>query len=355
MKAGCATAEGTARFQSRFPTQAEAGFYRRAQGLQVSSLGLGTYLGAPDEKTDRGYLDAVVAAVRGGINFIDSAINYRHQRSERSVGRALAQLFDSGEACRDELVISTKAGHLVPSAYPSGVLKAEDVVSGVHSIAPAFLADQVERSRDDLNLETIDIFYLHYPEAEFGQLPFSEFEARIGGALATLEGFASKGAIRYYGAATWNAFRRPEAAGPLYLRRLLEIALKAGGESHHFRFVQLPFNLAMVEAFVQRNEVVDSEPCSVLEIARRSGVTVVGSATLLQARLARNLPKAISQRLPGAATDAQRAIQFARSTPGLTVALVGMSKTAHVEENLGVSTLPVAPLEDYMKMFPQVR
>ena len=60
--------------------------------LAVSSLGIGTYLGNPDEKTDRGYTAAIVEAAQHGINVIDAAINYRFQRSERSIGAALAAL-----------------------------------------------------------------------------------------------------------------------------------------------------------------------------------------------------------------------------------------------------------------------
>src|SRR5687767_9579386 len=107
-----ATAEGTARYVSRFPEQVAAGFYRQAGDLRVSSLGLGTYLGEMDEATDDAYAEAVVAAVHGGLNFLDAAINYRHQRSERSIGSALSFLFRSGEFQREEVVVCTKAGFL---------------------------------------------------------------------------------------------------------------------------------------------------------------------------------------------------------------------------------------------------
>src|SRR5262249_41064598 len=77
-----ATPEGTRRYIDRFREFFAAGFYRTIFDLRVSTLGIGTYLGQPDEITDRKYTDAVLAAVEGGINFIDTAINYRHQRSE---------------------------------------------------------------------------------------------------------------------------------------------------------------------------------------------------------------------------------------------------------------------------------
>src|SRR3954452_4715474 len=86
----------TKEFTKRFPEQKSAGFYRSAQGLAVSSIGLGSYLGDMDERTDRGYTQAVVAAVQGGINFIDTSLNYRNQRSDLSIGEAIRQLTGKG-------------------------------------------------------------------------------------------------------------------------------------------------------------------------------------------------------------------------------------------------------------------
>jgi aryl-alcohol dehydrogenase-like predicted oxidoreductase len=122
---------------------------------------------------------------------------------------------------------------------------------------------------------------------------------------------------------------------------LLEIAAEAGGSSHRFRFIQLPFNLAMPEAFTN----------GVLELAAKSGITVVASATLLQARLSRDLPQALAEKLPGLSTDAQRAIQFTRSTPGIAAALVGMSHAAHVAENLAVAGVPPLATEAYHDLY----
>jgi aryl-alcohol dehydrogenase-like predicted oxidoreductase len=94
-----------------------------------------------------------------------------------------------------------------------------------------------------------------------------------------------------------------------------------------------------------------SNPQGVLQAAGRRGITVVASASLLQARLTRELPEAIGERLPGFQTDAQRAIQFTRSTPGITVALAGMSQAAHVMENLGVGAIPPATPEQHRRLF----
>lgn len=340
---------GTARYAQRFSTQYAAGFYRRAQDWYVSNIGLGTYLGKPDDETDLAYTDAIETALQAGINFLDTSLNYRNQRSERAVGAALQRCFESGAFQRDEIVVCTKAGYLVADAVPHNAPKAGDIVGGVHSMAPAFLADQLDRSRNNLRLDTIDVFYLHNPETQLSHIGSDDFYARVRDAFKYLEQAADAGHIRYYGTATWDGYRRrPGTPEGLSLQRLVEIARDISGERHRFRFIQLPFNFAMPEAF---SLIRDGK--SVLALAAEHNVTAVASASLLQGRLSRNLPDEIATKLPEATTDAQRSLQFARSTPGITVALAGMSKAAHVLENTALSTIPPAPVERYLSLYQQ--
>jgi aryl-alcohol dehydrogenase-like predicted oxidoreductase len=347
MLAGHATALATTRYAGRFSTQQAAGFYRDAQSLLVSNIGIGTYLGEMDQATDHSYEDAVGAALSAGVNFIDTSLNYRNQRSERSIGTALRQAVEAGHVQRDEVVICTKAGYLVPDAIPQGVIKARDVVGGMHSMAPAFLADQLDRSRQNLGIETIDVFYLHNPETQLSYVGQDEFYARIQQAFIFLEEAAEDGRIQFYGTATWEGYRKPpESPQALSLDRLAGIAREAGGDGHHSRFIQLPLNLAMPEAFGNR---MDGE--SVLSLAGRLGITAVASASLLQSHLAHDLPREIRAWLPGARTDAQCAIQFARSTPGITVALVGMSRREHVRENLELASVAPAAEQQLLRLY----
>jgi aryl-alcohol dehydrogenase-like predicted oxidoreductase len=332
-----ATIDGTTRYIDRFPQYRDAAFYRTVRGLNISSLGIGTYLGSADDPTDQSYTDALVAAGSGGINLFDTAINYRNQRSERAIGAALRQLQ------RDEIVVCTKAGFLTPGAVPT-FLKPEHVVGKMHSMDPDFLADQIERSRANLGVDTIDVFYLHNPETQLGFLTRDEFDERLLRAFARLEQLAADQKIRWYGAATWDGFRK----GALSLPRIVELALEAGGPEHHFRFIQLPFNLGMVEAWLTNPE--SGNPESVLQAASRLGVAAIASATLSQGQALEHIPEALAGLLPDM-TNAQRAIQFTRSTPGVATALVGMSRPAHVIENLGVApTVPITN-EQYLRLY----
>jgi aryl-alcohol dehydrogenase-like predicted oxidoreductase len=362
---GRATAQGTLRYAARFQGRAAAGHFRDVQGgLVLSSIGIGTYLGEPDEATDRGYRDAVVAAVEGGINLIDSAINYRLQRSERSIGAALRVLISKGYS-RDELVLCTKAGFLTPDGempddaneyfsrefLERGVFQAEDIAAGCHCMTPRYLADQLERSRRNLDVECVDVFYLHNPETQLGEIGAEEFGKRIREAFTFLESAAAAGKIGAYGLATWNAFREEaNAPGYLSLAAMEQIAKGVGGSGHRFRFVQLPLNLAMPEALLRANQVVEGKTMAMVQAARALGITLVTSASLLQGQLTSNLPAYIGEAL-GLRSDSERALQFARSCPAVTTALAGMSRVEHVRANLALVSVEPAPRDEFLKLF----
>ncbi|MFZ0641704.1 MAG: aldo/keto reductase [Candidatus Acidiferrales bacterium] len=366
-KPGSATAEGTLRYAARFQGRAAAGHFREIRGgLVLSSIGIGTYLGEPDEATDGAYTDAVVTAIEGGINVVDSAINYRFQRSERAVGAALRELFHKGFG-RDEVMVCTKAGFLTPDgempADPNtyfsseflerGVFRVEDIAAGCHCMAPGYLADQLDRSRRNLGLDTIDVFYLHNPETQLSEVPPDEFRRRIREAFLFLEAAVASKQIRAYGMATWNSFREdPKAAGFLSLADMVKIAKDVAGDDHHFRFVQLPFNLAMPEALTRPNQVVEGRSVPMVQAARAAGIALVTSAALLQGQLIKNLPAFVSSAL-GLKDNASLALQFARSVPGLTTALVGMSQVPHVKANLQLIGVEPASREQFMKLFEQ--
>ena len=278
---------------------------------------------------------------------VDSAINYRLQRSERSVGAALQELTSKGFS-RDEIIICTKAGFLTPDgsmpADPNeyfgreylerGIFRPEDIAAGCHCMTPAYLADQIERSRRNLRVQCIDVFYLHNPETQLTEISKEEFRNRVHEAFVYLESAVAAGTIATYGMATWNAFRDdPKAQAYLSIAEMAEIAVEAGGEEHHFRYIQLPFNLAMPEALTRPNQVVNGKTLAMLQAARALGIHLISSAALLQGQLARNLPPFVAAAL-GLQDNSMLALQFARSVPGFTTALVGMSQVAHVKANL---------------------
>lgn len=346
------TPDGSRRFAARHAEAFENRFYRLAQGCLLSSIGIGTYLGEPTDEDDARYSAAVVSAVLSGVNVIDTAINYRHQRSERSIGAALKSLFEQGAASRDELLVCTKAGFLTPGAVPPRLLDSPEVAGRMHCLAPGFLEDQLARSLSNLGLEAIDVLYLHNPETQLRFVSRAVFEDRLRAAFSLLERLCRQNRIAAYGIATWDGLRqRQDSDLRLSLPRIVELAREAAGENCRFRFVQLPFNLAMPEAFTRAHQGEPPNHATLLELGARFGITVITSAPLLQARLAASLPARVRDAFPECWTDAQRALQFARSAPGVTTALAGMSTLAHVEENLALSSVPPAPLERWLSLF----
>jgi aryl-alcohol dehydrogenase-like predicted oxidoreductase len=361
-----ATAESTARYAKRFSGIAAPGHFREAQNLNVSSLGIGTYLGQPDDKTDGGYAASVMAAGENGINVIDTAINYRLQRSERSIGSALKQLAQKGFA-RGEFILCTKGGYLTPDgSMPSdpneyfyreyiqpGIFKPNEIVQGSHCMTPRFLEDQLDRSLRNLAVDSIDVYYLHNPETELTEVSRPDFMERVRDAFIYLESAAAAGKIQFYGAATWNGFRQESTAREsLQLGEFDQLARDIAGEKHRFRFVQLPFNLAMTEALTLGNQTIAGQTKTVMEAASELGITLIASASLLQGQVARNLPPFVAQAL-GLQTDAERALQFVRSSPGIATALVGISRPEHARANARLVGIPPATVEEFSKLFSQ--
>jgi aryl-alcohol dehydrogenase-like predicted oxidoreductase len=365
MIAGHATAEGTTRYLERFAGRIPAEQFRElAGGARASSIGIGTYLGREDAATDALYQKAVARALERGINVLDTAVNYRHQRSERAIGAALAAAVRGG-LDRAAVVVASKGGFLpfdaeVPSdasAYfqatyvRSGIIQPGDVV-GSHCMTPRYLRDQLDRSRANLGLETLDVYYVHNPETELDEVPHPEFLKRVREAFAALEEAGREGKLRLYGAATWAGLRAdPSEAGYLSLAELVDVAREVGGPDHRFRVIQLPYNLAMPEAFTRANQKVEGVFVSTLEAARRLGLYVMASASVYQGQLTRGLPPVVVDYLPGFTSDAQRAIQFVRSTPGIGTALVGMKTLAHVDENAGAAAVAPMPWEQFKRLF----
>jgi aryl-alcohol dehydrogenase-like predicted oxidoreductase len=355
--AGRATAAGTTRYGTRVAAKLAQDFLRplTTHGVLVSSIGLGSYLGECDEADDIRYADTAHHAIATGINLLDTAINYRCQRSERAFGKALSRAVRMETASRDELVVCTKGGYIpLDDRQPAsreeyleyvkreyidpGIVRAEDIVAGGHCLAVPFLVDQLARSRANLGVETIDLYYLHNPEQQLDVIDESQLAVRVRAAFEMLESRCAAGEIGGYGCATWNGLRTPPGErGHLSLAMLVQCARDVGGADHHFQAVQLPVNLALNEAVRTQTQRIDDRALTLLEAASELGVAVLASATLLQAKLASKLPQQMREALPGLSTDAQRAIAFVRGLPVIASALVGMRSAGHVRENLGAA------------------
>ena len=198
---GYASEEGTHKYSQRNKEEIHSQHFRTLynSNIKVSSLGLGTYIGSPDDITDFYVYNATKSCVlSGGINMIDTAINYRYMKAELSVGAALRTLINKYNYNRDELFISSKIGFVpedantgkrchsfVQELIESNKIGIDDVIFDdknrpVHCIHPEYLNEQINYSLKNLNLETLDLLYLHnVVETQGAAVPEELFEKRL--------------------------------------------------------------------------------------------------------------------------------------------------------------------------------
>lgn len=364
-----ATKEGTFAYLKQFPKYSKD-FYRFNGDFFISSLGLGTFRKEPyrEENYVVNYKDSVKLAVLNGINHIDTAINYRYQVSEEEIGEALQELFSEGKASREQLIITSKAGFL-PLEFPfpenpyqwiekeviaKGLATKDDVVIDQHCMAPDYIRWSVEKSLKNLGLETLDIMYLHNPETQLGYIDYELLLERVEKAFVVFEELVQEGKIRAYGIAAWNGFLYEESHKEyISLMDIVKIAQKVGGEKHHFKYVQSPFNLVKTEAYRYSNQKgPDGRYYTLLQAANGFGLQVMASSSLLQLNLfkgkfAPNIGEALGT---SEFNDLLTALQFARSG-GIMSALFGAVDPQHVEDNLTLAFLPAAKYEQLQSLF----
>ena len=354
---GKATLKGTTRYQNKYRESCVSDHFRKGNKTIASSVGIGTHLGKSDEQTDKLVIEAIIKSVLGGINLIDSAILYRDRQGERSVGKAIKQLINSGEASRDELIVCTKGGFLTHETpeylnwfcqhyaeQKNSNLNREDIVINdnqrYHCIHPDYLEDQINQSLENLGLETIDIYYIHNLEIQLAKVDSETFCHRLQLAFEVMENAVSCGKIGAYGLATWNGLRVPPSSQEhLDLAKIKSIATKVSkNQKDNFRYIQFPLNMGMPEAFLTPTQKIEGKQITLLEAAERLGLFSIASASLYQAEVIGRIPDNIISTFGNRfTTDCQRALQYARSTPGLLTALVGMKDPKHVEENLSIN------------------
>ena len=361
---GFATAEGTANFAIN--SVADPKNFRRFNGLTLSNVGVGTYLGEPNSETDTLVKSAVKQSILAGINVIDTAINYRAQKAERSVGAALAELINDGKFHRNEIFVSTKNGYVTNDAdikedfwqyvnreyVKSGIISAGDISSGYHCMTVPYLEDQLNRSLKNLSLECIDLIYLHNAvEGQIKDVSREDFMKKLESVFSFYEQKKKEGKIRFYGMATWECYRvPPDDPQYLSLNETITLAKKVGGENHGFRFIQLPFNMYLDQAFMIKNQDSNGEQISILDATTKHNIGVFTSVPLMQGKLlAPGVMPEFDDLKPSI-----RALQFIRSTPGVLAPLVGHKSEPHVNENLEIMKIPPMGQEQFSELIKKL-
>jgi len=362
---GNATPDGTRKYSDYAISQGKpSSHFKSFENLHLSSLGMGTYLGQVSKEDDQAVENAVYQSVRSGaINVIDTAINYRAMKSEKSIGRALLRLVNDGVISRDQVFVATKNGYITNDGdYPNidvmeymhrmyiqtEVITAGDISSGYNVIKPSYLAKCIDKSLTNMHLSTIDLVYIHNAFESWNQdVSREQFMEMLAKAFEMYEKYRVNNKIRYYGMATWTCFRVPsERPEYLSLEQTVKCAESVGGKDHGFKFIQLPYNLAYSEALLLRNQSVHPEGnLTILQAAAKLNIGIFTSIPLFQGRLLRSqIPN-----YGNAADPVAKLLQIIRSSPSVIAPLIGQKRPEHVEENLKVANLPPLSVEEFQQ------
>jgi len=290
---GFATEEGTRAYcEKRGEPWGATGYAQLGTtGLTVSRLGFGGY--RIDERATE-HRSALAKALLEGVNLLDTSTNYTDGSSERLMGEVLRDLIDRGELWRDQIVVVSKMGYvqsknleLAEEREREGRPFPEMVKVGTgiwHCLHPEWLEDQLERSLDRLGLDTLDVCLLHNPEyflaaaVKRGEGPIAklrdELYRRFERAFSHFEKEVQRGRIRFYGVSSNTAVSPADDRDATELSRMLEAAEKAGGAQHHFRVLQLPFNLLEPGAALEKNNADGSKTVLELALEKHIGVLV---------------------------------------------------------------------------------
>lgn len=374
---GYATLEGTIKYSNRNKEEVNAQHFRSAyhSDLKISSIGIGTYQGLPDSLTDFYMYNAIKSSVlSGGVNLIDTAINYRYMKSERTIGKAMKTLINKYDYDRSEFVICSKIGYVpedaesgkrchafVQSLIEDNKMSMEDVIFDekkrpVHCMHPEFLREQLQYSLSNLNLTTLDVMYLHNVfESQGAVIAPESFEKRLGNAFEFMESAIKENKIKSYGLATWNCFRTPQSNRGLHanLQDVLELAEKVGGKKHGLRFIQVPINIMHPEAFVESYQSFKKDDkvttATLTAVCSELKVNLISSSPLLQGYLI-NLP--LENSLFNVKYNSAKHLQLIRSIPAesLKSTLVGMKQQANLKQNLEVIGKPPLTTQQFYEV-----
>ncbi|MGH9951966.1 MAG: aldo/keto reductase [Nitrososphaeraceae archaeon] len=365
---GFATEKGTSRYV-RYAVNEKGkpeSHFRIFDGLNLSSLGMGTYLGDATDYEDEAIENAIYESIKSGaMNVIDTAINYRAMKSEKSIGRALLRLIRDRIISREQIFISTKNGYITNDGdFPAigmmeymqkmyispGLISQSDISASYNVLNPTYIERCIDRSLYNMKLSTIDLVYVHNSfESWYQDVTKEEYIEMLRKVFQVYERYRSKNKIRYYGMATWTCFRVPYGSSEyLSLEEIVKLAQSVNeGKSndHGFRFIQLPYNLAYSEALLLKNQNVgDEKNLSILEAASKLNIGVFTSIPLFQGRLLQaNIPSYNSELTDPVA----KLVQVVRSTPSVIAPLLGQKKPEHVEQNLKIADTPPMQVEEF--------
>jgi aryl-alcohol dehydrogenase-like predicted oxidoreductase len=305
-----------------------------------SKLGLGTFIGDFSDEHSRLFREAITYALLNGINFIDTAINYRGMRSERDIGFVISNLIEEEKVNRNQFVISSKAG-IIPGdgeimLRPINYMKEKLIDTEILSMEDVYLEDTLwltmnpkyfeyalNVSRSHLNLETIDIYYIHELELSMKHYGPNEFYKRLKDIIIAYENMVSCGKIMEYGMATWDAFQlEPFEDKYISLEKVMGV-VESVTVNHHFKHLMLPINLQKKESVEKETQSYNGQNLTIIECAKKFGIDLHISGSLGQA-------EALDSYSP------EEYLSFLVNKSGCDSYFIGSKHIEHINENIKI-------------------
>ncbi|MGL4561142.1 MAG: aldo/keto reductase family protein [Brevinema sp.] len=293
--------------------------YRRLgkTGLQVSSLGLGSWLTFANTIEKETSINIIDKAYELGINFFDCANVYAHGESEKLLGEVLSRY------PRENYIISTKA------YWPMNDLPNGKGLSRKH------LMDQFHASLQRLKMDYVDIFYCHRFDTE----------SDLYETLRTIDDFIRQGKILYIGVSEWSAVQIMEALGtqdkylldrivtnqPVYnlLNRKIEKDILPTCLSHGIGVIPFsPLAQGFLSGKYRKGKEIPKDSRAANEKINEF------MQTYLTPENFDKIEKFISVANKKECSPSQLALAWLLHKPGISSVLIGSSNVAQVEENI---------------------
>ncbi|KAI8643388.1 NADP-dependent oxidoreductase domain-containing protein [Parasitella parasitica] len=235
-------------------------------GRRVSKLGFGSYRASkPSHAT------ALIAALEGGVNIIDTGNNFENGASEILIGNTLRSMEKEGKISRDAITLVTKSGYLGASDIAPFDPKRDYIQLSekmYHSVSPTVIEQQIQSSMQRLKTDKLDIFMINSPErmlmSKNRRYTSAQLYKDLSESFRYLDGLVANGNIGSYGVCS-NTMAFPSAVDHVSFPEIL----KACPNPSNFAAVQVPFNLYEKEAIVASE---NNHTKTVAEIAKENNI-----------------------------------------------------------------------------------
>ncbi len=299
--------------------------YRRLghSGLQVSALSLGSWVTYHNQVNVEAAREMMAAAFDAGVNFFDNAEVYAMGKSEEVMGEALRQL---GWA-RHRYVVSTKLYW--------GIDREGMTVNFQNTLNRKYLLQAIDGSLKRLGLDFVDLVYCHRPD------PNTPIEETVW----AMHDMVSRGKALYWGTSEWSA-DEIRAAWNLAERHHLYKPVVEQPQYHLFHRKRVEQEYARLYEDIGLGLTTWSPLASGLLTGKyRNGIPegsrgALESMAFLVKGLTEPARNAAVGQLDAVAQElncslAQLAIAWVARNPRVSTVILGASKLAQLQDNLG--------------------